>query len=289
MPNYYEILGVAPHVTQHTIKRAFRRLVKTYHPDVNPSKPQWAAAKFKAIHEAYRNLSDDVRRLAYDRLLFGGPAPTPAEYASIHDRLQRDTAYQAEHILTDLLDGHGKRAVQTYERLHREVREFDLIHFMSLKDYLDTKFLLAEQYHAQGQARKALEFYLEVYREECEGPRLRYFFDEVCERIIAIYCSDLARNVDIEEAIRCYKKAAKIHQPNSARARIFKKMAERYLDDHDYENAYQMMHRAFETYPKMKGARRICEKLGIPCPPHGASQPAPVAQDAPVDNVAVGR
>jgi uncharacterized membrane protein len=64
--DYYAILGVPRDATQEQIKEAYRRLVKIYHPDRNPS-PE-AEEMFKLINEAYQVLSDPARRAGYDVL-----------------------------------------------------------------------------------------------------------------------------------------------------------------------------------------------------------------------------
>ena len=64
--DYYVILGVPRDATQEQIKEAYRRLVKIYHPDRNPS-PE-AEEMFKLINEAYQVLSDPARRAGYDVL-----------------------------------------------------------------------------------------------------------------------------------------------------------------------------------------------------------------------------
>lgn len=63
--DYYEVLGVSKTATDEEIKRAFRRLAKQYHPDVNKSAD--AEAKFKEIGEAYAILSDPDKRRQYDQ------------------------------------------------------------------------------------------------------------------------------------------------------------------------------------------------------------------------------
>lgn len=64
--DYYEILEVAKSADKSTIKKAYRKLAMQYHPDKNPGDNE-AEEKFKAINEAYQVLSDDEKRLLYDR------------------------------------------------------------------------------------------------------------------------------------------------------------------------------------------------------------------------------
>ncbi len=63
--DYYARLQVSPDATQADIKAAFRRLARRYHPDLNPNDPR-ALEKFRALHEAYEVLIDQVRRQRYD-------------------------------------------------------------------------------------------------------------------------------------------------------------------------------------------------------------------------------
>ena len=63
--DYYARLQVSPNATQAEIKAAFRRLARRYHPDLNPDDPG-ALEKFRALHEAYEVLTDQVQRQRYD-------------------------------------------------------------------------------------------------------------------------------------------------------------------------------------------------------------------------------
>ena len=63
--DYYKVLGVPENASQEEIKRAYRKLAKQYHPDLNKDNPQ-AKAKFQEINEANEVLSDAEKRRRYD-------------------------------------------------------------------------------------------------------------------------------------------------------------------------------------------------------------------------------
>ncbi|HEY3828330.1 MAG TPA: molecular chaperone DnaJ [Solirubrobacteraceae bacterium] len=85
----YEVLGIARDADGQEVKKAFRRLARELHPDVNAHDPQ-AEEKFKEAAEAYEIVSDPERRATYDRyghegLRSGGYAPNFDGFGSIGD------------------------------------------------------------------------------------------------------------------------------------------------------------------------------------------------------------
>src|SRR5579864_7786235 len=75
--DYYEMLGVKKSASADDIRKAFRKLARKYHPDVNPG-DKGAEEKFKALSEANDVLSDPKKRKIYDQLGFYSDNIDPA-------------------------------------------------------------------------------------------------------------------------------------------------------------------------------------------------------------------
>ncbi|HEG0292974.1 TPA: DnaJ domain-containing protein [Campylobacter coli] len=98
MNSLYETLGVSKNASADEIKKAYRRLARQYHPDIN--KEKGAEEKFKEINAAYEILSDEKKRAQYDQYgdsMFGGQ--------SFHDFSKNTGGVNLDDILKDLFGG----------------------------------------------------------------------------------------------------------------------------------------------------------------------------------------
>ena len=105
----YETLGVSEKATGDEIKKAYRRLARKYHPDIN--KDPSAEDKFKEINAAYEILSDEKKRAQYDRhgdAMFGGQ--------NFHDFASSSGMGNLDEILKNIVI----LKVGFYENLHKE-------------------------------------------------------------------------------------------------------------------------------------------------------------------------
>ena len=103
--DYYEVLEVDKNASEKDIKKAYRKLAKKYHPDLNKDNPKAATEKFKEVSEAYEVLADKDKRTRYDRYGHAGVESTFGtggftwsdftRYRDIEDIFSRD-------IFTDL-------------------------------------------------------------------------------------------------------------------------------------------------------------------------------------------
>src|SRR5436190_4699205 len=115
--DYYKILGVGRQADKSEIQKAFRRLARQHHPDVNPGNKE-AEDKFKEINEAYEVLSDPEKREQYDKLggeyqryqQQGGPANGDFDWSQYNQQQggQRQHTYSTSPDMAEMFRHAGQ-------------------------------------------------------------------------------------------------------------------------------------------------------------------------------------
>lgn len=272
MSTHYTTLGINSTATRQQVKRAFRDMTKRFHPDRNAKRAEWAHVQMKRILEAHRVLSDQILREEYDIRLAAQSAAVRKPVSNLKHRREGDSlASQCERILFDLLSGQEDRAVENYEKLQHAGAE--LAHCLELRDWVDCKFLLAEHYARRGRCREALALYEELHQSETAQKRFSHFIQEVRERIFNLCSRDLPSGASPTAAAEFYLRALGLDLPRPRKAFLHKKLAECYLELDDNDSALRHLRIAFQLKPDMKGATKICRRLGTT--PEKLAEPGP--------------
>ena len=264
MINYYQVLHVQEGSARDEIRNSFRKLVKKYHPDKNKTNGISSEDKIKLLIKAYKTLTDSEKRVHYDNLLqnekirdFYYNDKVEAE----REKYKYDLKSQSKIVLNDLLNKNGHRAVKNYERLKEENKDFKLLNFLDIKDYLDCKFLLAEEYEEQGNDELAFELYEYVYQNEDGNPARKLLLEEIKERIIRLSCKKLVKRVKPSIAITYLTRVLDLKVNNNEKAFIYKKIADIYITSGEWDNALASFNLAMSLYPNIKGTQTLKNKL----------------------------
>ncbi len=264
MINYYHVLHVQEGSARDEIKNSFRKLVKKYHPDKNKTNGISSEDKIKLLIKAYKTLTDSEKRVHYDSLLQN--ENTRDFYYNERAEVERerdkyDLKSQAKIVLNDLLNKNGQLAVKNYERLKEENKDFKLLNFLDIKDYLDCKFLLAEEYEEQGNYELAFELYEYVYQNEDGNPARKLLLEEIKERIIRLSCKKLVKLAKPSMAITYLTRVLNLKVNKNEKAFIYKKIADIYITSSEWDNALASFNMAMSFCPNLKGAQTLKNKL----------------------------
>ncbi len=264
MINYYQVLQVQEGSDRAEIRNSFRKLAKKYHPDKTKANGISSEDKIKLLIKAYKTLTDSKKRIHYDTQLQSNNIRIRDFYYRENPKRgsgKYDLRTQAKMVLNDLLNKNGPLAVKNYERLKEENKEFELLAFLNLKDYLDCKFLLAEEYEKQGHYELAFKMYEYVYQEENGNPARKHFLEEIKERIIRLSCKKLIKLMHPDAAITYLSRALNLKLSKNEKAFIYKKIADCYVASGEWDNALERFNKALSLCPNLKGAQTLKSKL----------------------------
>lgn len=119
LKDYYAIMGVKPTDDLKTIKTAYRRLARKYHPDV--SKESDAEARFKDIAQAWEVLSDEQRRTEYDTLWQHRNDPPFRQQAQPNSQQQTYSQEEFDDIFSSIFGQHAQQSRQQHSARGHDV------------------------------------------------------------------------------------------------------------------------------------------------------------------------
>jgi len=263
MKDYYTTLGIEVNASREEVRKAFRTLTKKYHPDRNRRDSDWATTKMLDVIEANRVLSNPATREVYDRQyrMHAAARVTKERVRAYREKAGKTT--RAEMMLDKLLSGKGAEAMAMYKDMLAGEKSFELKKHLKGRDWVDCKFLIAEEYERQGRFEKALPLYEKLYAANESRGRYKHFMNELRERLFVLYSRRLAPSASPDEAARHYLRAMELNVGKTRTAFLHKKLAECHVALGNLDEARRQLGIAFELKPDLKGATKIREKLGL--------------------------
>ena len=264
IPNHYQTLEIDRHATPEAIKGAFRRLAKEYHPDKNPAREKFAAKMFRQITIAYDVLRDPESKFKYDLQL--RTSTQNERFRNFYFdgfRHSRYARYRFGFMFQQLLTQNHEVGIRIYEQLQRESRKFRIDDFLDYESSRDCEFLIAEAYQTLGNLPEATRIYESLLSSEERRPVFHHFADEIRDRLKRIYCYALADPARIESIPNNLEKIRALKLSDRETAWIYKKLAEFYCDINGLAKAKEMLRMALELHPRLKGTKKICQKLNL--------------------------
>lgn len=142
--DYYEVLGVPRTATQEEIKKAYRELVKKWHPDRHRANKKEAEERFKEIQEAYEVLSDPEKRAQYDRFGYVGVPGTGEQTSwSPHETIFEDFFGDLGDIF-DMFFGTSRASSRRRTKRRKTGENIELAVTVALEDVIKGKSVPVE-------------------------------------------------------------------------------------------------------------------------------------------------
>ncbi len=264
IPDHYQTLEIDRHATPRTIKQAYRRLAKEYHPDKNPTREKYAEKMFREISIAYDVLRDPKERFKYDLTL--NEVVRNGRFRSAYRGNVGYSRYAQQRfglMFQQLLTQNYEVGIQIYEKLQRGNRKFRVDDFLDYRNSRDCEFLIAEAYQTLGDLPKATRIYESLLESEKHRPVFHHFAGEIRDRLKRIYCIALADPVHLESIPNNLEKIRELKLSKRETAWVYKKLAEFYYEINWLAKAREMLRMAFELHPRLKGTKKICQRLDL--------------------------
>ena len=197
LEKHYNLLGVKPGASTAEIKKAFRKKAKLLHPDIAGSDN---AEAMRRLLDAYEALSDIERRFEYDRIYSHYAKKSKFDYRKWLSE-QSDPAYKAKLVFYDLLRLNEEQAIEVWRK--NGGLDFNVEKFMERGDWMDCKYILAEELDKRDFCFEAFKLMTAVLAEEKRRPYFNLFTPEIYKYLKTLVNKKLKPQVDPETWIDC--------------------------------------------------------------------------------------
>ncbi|MDR0785062.1 MAG: J domain-containing protein [Treponema sp.] len=258
MENYYNLLGVKTDASFADIKKAFRGKAKKFHPDIAGAERD---GEMRRLIGAYEVLSDNQRRLEYDRTLRLAKN-NEFDYRTFLQRRKDDPASLAKLMILDLFHEREEAALVLW-RVHGGLN-FPMKRYLDREDWMDGSYILAEELVKRACYYEAFVVLADIMREERRKPYFRHFSIDVETFLKELVKLKLRRAVNDETWVFCMETLLSLGGFSAkTEARWLCSMSDALCKLGRREEARAVFYKALEIYPRLTSIKRLRKSLGI--------------------------
>ena len=258
MKDYYAILRLPRDASTDLVRKAYRRLAKELHPDLNDGdNPE---EHFILLREAYEVLFNEETRADYDRAYDVYFGVEEFNYRLFLKSRMWDKESQAKLVCYDLLHDLESEALEVYEESFAgEIEEIRA--YLEREDFMDYTFIIAEEYMQRGMPVKAFQILRTIALEEEKKPYFKHFYPEVLAHLNRIARGRIEEDTDDALRLSMMKEMLALAYSGKELAKISKTIAEIYLKRSDLYMAAKYYQEASLAYPKLPGMGKLKKKV----------------------------
>jgi curved DNA-binding protein CbpA len=261
MENYYSLLGITTDANPQEIKRAFRERAKRFHPDLALDRIPDDGETMRKLLNAYEVLSDEDRRMEYDRAFNRFVKSGAFDYRRFLMEEPDDPERQAKLVFFDVFHMEEETALATWFR--QGGINFALEKYLDREDWMDCTFILAEELEKRQRYYEAFMLFSRIVREERRRPYFQHFIVDIENALKDLVRNRLRPTVDSETWVSCMEILLELGFPPKDEARWLRSMAEALVKLGELKTAEAVFREALRRDPALPNVVQLRRKLNM--------------------------